>query len=47
MYDVCCCQGHVNQRFALTLDSLNPKHDSFSQDFKKAFETINLVRTYR
>jgi len=26
-------QGHVNQRFALTLDSLNSDYDSFSQDF--------------
>ncbi len=26
-------QGHVNQRFVLTLDSLNQKSNSFSQDF--------------
>ena len=33
MYDVFCCQGHVNQCFALTLDSLNPETNSFSPDF--------------
>jgi len=26
-------QGHVNRRLALTLDSLNPAFDSFSQGF--------------
>ena len=29
IYIVCCCQWLVNQGFALTLDSSNPKPDSF------------------